>query len=644
MGNRFLFKLTAFAVAMAMVVLGAGVALADTVEADVIEATSANETSRNLGTVLPNQALSPTVSFTMVCKGSNHPEAGQTVTLSRSSATLDGSAADSTVVGASTATVGAVPASWPDDVNGPDNCGTTAPLADNGNSTVTFNAPASPGSHSVVVTYAQALSPVQAGDSSDITGSAPSVTFTFTVAGPSDSTAPNTTITSAPSSPTNSASASFTFTSTENPSTFECQLDGGSWTACDTGSITYGPLASGDHTFLVAAKDAANNQDSSAASHTWTIDTTAPTGSASINSGDAFTRFTASTLTLTADSDTTHYQKAEGANCSSVTFGAWTAFTGSVSHTLASGDGTKQVCVQFRDAAQNISGANDSILLDTTAPSITDGGPTTQPNAADWYKTAVTNTFNATDSLSGLASGCSASFTKSSGTAEGSAVRIASGSCSDLAGNTNTGIDSAAVRIDRTDPTNFQFSGEPETHYYGQTPTTRPTCTAEDALSGLTSDGCTVSDYATAVGTHTLRASATDRAGNTGTAQSASYSVLGWKLTGFYSPVDMGSTTNSVKAGSTVPLKFEVFAGTTEFTDTAVVSTFKVQIMSCGSLNGTPIDEIEVYSTGGTALRYDSTGGQFIQNWKVPTGSNSCYKVVLTTDDGSTATAYFKTK
>ncbi len=40
-------------------------------------------------------------------------------------------------------------------------------------------------------------------------------------------------------------------------------------------------------------------------------------------------------------------------------------------------------------------------------------------------------------------------------------------------------------------------------------------------------------------------------------------------MKGFYAPVDVNGVLNTVKGGSTVPLKFEVFAGSTELTDTS---------------------------------------------------------------------------
>ncbi|MEO6126278.1 MAG: PxKF domain-containing protein [Ilumatobacteraceae bacterium] len=75
----------------------------------------------------------------------------------------------------------------------------------------------------------------------------------------------------------------------------------------------------------------------------------------------------------------------------------------------------------------------------------------------------------------------------------------------------------------------------------------------------------------------------------------------------------MNGVGNTVKAGSTVPLKFEVFAGTELTTTEAIDATLTVQEISC--TNGV-IDAIEVLSaTGGTLLRYDTASGQFIQNW-----------------------------
>ena len=119
--------------------------------------------------------------------------------------------------------------------------------------------------------------------------------------------------------------------------------------------------------------------------------------------------------------------------------------------------------------------------------------------------------------------------------------------------------------------------------------------------------------------------------------------MLAWTTKGFYQPVDMGGVYNTVKGGSTVPLKFELFAGPTELTSIDAIQSFKTQKVSCSAGAGVE-DAIEITSTGGTSLRYDATAGQYIQNWKTPTGAGNCYAATMTAADGSSITALFKTK
>ena len=121
------------------------------------------------------------------------------------------------------------------------------------------------------------------------------------------------------------------------------------------------------------------------------------------------------------------------------------------------------------------------------------------------------------------------------------------------------------------------------------------------------------------------------------------FTVSAWTKQGFYSPVDMNGVYNTVKNGSTVPLKFELFAGTTELTDVSAVQPLTAALISCQT--GVVEDAIEVTATGNTSLRYDATGGQFIYNWKTPSIANKCYRVTVTAADGvTTLVAYFKTK
>jgi len=108
----------------------------------------------------------------------------------------------------------------------------------------------------------------------------------------------------------------------------------------------------------------------------------------------------------------------------------------------------------------------------------------------------------------------------------------------------------------------------------------------------------------------------------------------------------MGSVLNTVKSGAAVPLKFEVFNGPTELTDTAVVRPFTWANVTCAVVGGAATeDAIERVTSGNTVLRYDSTAGQFVQNWQTPRNrAGSCFRVTLTTVDGSSLVAYFRLK
>jgi hypothetical protein len=290
------------------------------------------------------------------------------------------------------------------------------------------------------------------------------------------------------------------------------------------------------------------------------------------------------------------------------------------------------------DLAGNSDAASvNNINIDTTNPTAT-GNASPGPNGNGWNKTDVTVNFTGNDGLSGI------DFCDDSVTFTSEGTHSASGKCTDKAGNESAASAAVTVKIDKTNP-NVSLSGGPAaggTYFFGSVPAA-PTCNASDALSGI--DGsCSVSGYSTALGSHTVTASANDKAGNSNSDE-RTYTVNPWTLRGFYAPVDMGSSVvNTVKAGSTVPLKFEIFAGSNELTDTANVQSLGAKLVACGTFSGDSIDEIELTATGGTALRYDTTAGQYIYNWKTPTGAAKCYIVTMTTDDGSKLSAQFKTK
>jgi arylsulfatase A-like enzyme len=119
-----------------------------------------------------------------------------------------------------------------------------------------------PGNHTLSV---KAVSP-------DGYGDATPATFTWEVK-PSD---PETEITSKPAKMSTSTTASFSFrtASSHSPSSFECQLDTGSFLSCPSGTQSYA-VGNGAHTFKVRSIFGAT-PDPTPAQYSWTVDATAP--------------------------------------------------------------------------------------------------------------------------------------------------------------------------------------------------------------------------------------------------------------------------------------------------------------------------------------------------------------------------------
>lgn len=108
---------------------------------------------------------------------------------------------------------------------------------------------------------------------------------------------------------------------------------------------------------------------------------------------------------------------------------------------------------------------------------------------------------------------------------------------------------------------------------------------------------------------------------------------------GFYAPVQRGL--NTVKGGSTVPLKFNVTVNGVAKTDTAGLQMSQTRV-DCAT--SAPLGAATgLAATGGTSLRYSD--GQFIMNWSTPTTTGACYLVKMTTTaDGGSISATFKIK
>jgi hypothetical protein len=174
------------------------IALADIIVADGDIITTGNQagTAANpidIGKVKAGGSVSRQVSFQLVCNGNKHVDQGQTITLDATPGTTGVPAGGSLT--ATAATIGPVPASWPDDSGTNTDCATTPQtLEDNGNTTVTFNAPSNAANGTVydfTVTWSNSdvsLTPGGTQDSSAITGNT-QVFFRVTI----DSQAPTVT-------------------------------------------------------------------------------------------------------------------------------------------------------------------------------------------------------------------------------------------------------------------------------------------------------------------------------------------------------------------------------------------------------------------------------------------------------------------
>ena len=491
-----------------------------------------------------------------------------------------------------------------------------------------------------------------------------------------DTIAPTTTITLSPATPngTNNwytVSVGVTVSAVDNPggssvAETRCQLDGtapATFNDLPPGSCSIGTVtAEGTHVVYAASKDNAGNKEA-VQSKSVRIDKTAPTTTialipASPNGGAGW-------YTVDVDVTVSAVDGSDGAGVAETrcqldgtapaTFNDLPPGVCTIGTVIS--EGMHVVYAASNDGAGNTESPvrSKSLKIDKTAPTTTITlSPATPNGTNDWYTADVGVTVSAVDSGSGVAE----RRCQLDGTAPATFNELPSGSCSigtvtaegthvvyatskDNAGNTEAPVKSTSFKIDKTAPTLTWAGGinDSDSFVFGSVPPA-PTCTAQDALSGPKS--CVVTDYSDLVGSHTVIATALDQAGNQ-TVETRHYTVLAWTLLGFYSPVNNLPYMNTVKGGSTIPLKFEVFAGSTELTSTAIiVQPLKSVKVSCDG--GAPLDEIELLATGGTVLRYDTLGGQFIYNWQTPKQPGMCYTVTVETLDGSKLIANFKLK
>jgi hypothetical protein len=382
--KKFFVPLIAGMTALFMIALGA-VAVADTLAADADLVNVGNQTSLALGTVGPGEVVTRDVSFELLCAGKNHVDEGQTVNLTFSLAQSTVPSGGSLTAG--NASIGLIPASWADDTTGggSTNCASPAPtFPDNGNSTVTITAPTTPGGpYTYVAKFNPSESPAQADDSNDITGSAPTATFTLSVSAPSDTEPP--VIAAHADVIAEAASAAGAIVSYASPATTD-NIDPPGTATCLPASGTQ--FALGNTTVTCNADDASGNPASATTFVVYVVDTTAPMIAAH---GDETAEATSAAGAIVSYTSPATSDAVDGAGTATCAPASGTQF--------ALGNST--VTCNADDASGNPANATTFVVhvVDTTAPVITLADVTAE--AMDASGAVVTFTASALDAVDG---------------------------------------------------------------------------------------------------------------------------------------------------------------------------------------------------------------------------------------------------
>jgi hypothetical protein len=585
-----------------------------------------DQASVNLGSVSPDQVLVRSVSFKLTCSTKNHVDSGQSLPLNFN---LAGSSVPSGgSLSATNTSIGPVPASWPDDTTsgGSTNCGSPlpTPIQDNGDSTVTITAPSTAGAKSYTVRWNfGALTPSGDGDSNAVNGNHTDVTFTLTVVG--DTTAPTINCT-VPNQAIWYAS----------DVTVNCAAsDGGS-----------GLSDAGDASFTLSTNVGANTESASAAT---------PSHQVCDNAGNCAT---AGPYTFKVD------KKAPVISTCDAADGSWHA--GDVTLVChytdgGSGAGTLQVSLKTNvpadsedaNAAASANGdqACDAVANCADSPADIAGNmvdkkaPVISCGTADglWHAADVSIACTASDGGSGVNPAGDGNFSLQTSVPPGNEDANAStGSklVSDAVGNHVTAGPIAGNKVDKKAPV---IACSSATFVLGQSPA-NVTGTATDGGSGPASQSLSAAADTSSIGTRNVTLSAKDNVENSGS-KLCPYTV-DFNFHGFFQPVDNQPTMNAVKAGSAVPVKFDLSGnqGLAIF----AAGYPKTKVISCS--DSSPQDDIEsTVAAGGSSLSYDGTvnppTGQYIYVWKTDKAwVGTCRELDVMLVDGTTRSAKFKFK
>jgi large repetitive protein len=302
-----------------------------------------------------------------------------------------------------------------------------------------------------------------------------------------------------------------------------------------------------------------------------------------------------------------------------------------------SSEGAHTVTFWSVDNAGNVEAAKSlAVKLDLSAPTI-NGAATTSPNASGWYHAPVTVHFTCADQagLSGIQNCGPDKMLSTEGTNQS-----VLGEAVDKAGNSATRTVSG-INIDLNGPT-VSVSGVANGGLYTLGAVPQPGCSAIDGTSGLTA-ACSLQvtgGTANGVGTFSFTASATDVAGNT-TTVNGTYRVI-YRWDGFLQPINdtahqIGVATSVFKAGSTVPVKFQLKRADGSVVPSAALLVWVTPVK--GSSTSAAVDE-SAYAdpaTNGGTYRWDASGLQYIYNWGTAKNhANYYWRIGVSLDDGQT--------
>lgn len=321
----------------------------------------------------------------------------------------------------------------------------------------------------------------------------------------------------------------------------------------------------------------------------------------------------------------------------------------SSANAVAEGTWTYKVVASDEDGGTSTeSDESNTVKVDKSAPNAPTGATTSatgpyNDGSTDWFKDSVTVSFtdNGDPALADTSLGSGVASVTASQTFNTAGAFSLTGKATDNAGNESTGV-TVSGKVDTGTPT-ASFTGCGGTVELNSTESRSWTASDETGGSGLaTAASGSVTLDTSSVGAKSVSSPApADNVGHIGAAATCSYTVV-YRFNGFFQPVD-NNTLNSMKGGSTAPIKWQLLDANGNYVSSlAAVTKTASGVMACNAT--TPVDNLEEYATGGTQLRYDSTGNQYIYNWQSPKQPGKCYKVVLTFADGSSQSASFQLK